>query len=403
MVTILDPSALNKIRILDLTHFVAGPYCTKLLADFGAEVIKVERPDGGDKARYLPPFKGNLHGPEDSLLFQYLNTNKKSVTLDLKSKVGKKAFFDLIERCDLLIENFKPGTLQRMNIDKDGLLKKNDNLVIVSISNFGQFGPYRDYGANDLIHYALSGLMFVFGSTDREPLKHAFRQAQFKAGTNAASASLLGVYGVKYGAGGQSIDISIHESMASAVRDTTTSFATTGVVPTRQSPMNGEIPRAPIKAKDGYVVPINFGSTDWVKTANLLDNAELLDERFSTKKLRRYNSKEFEKLVRESFSKKNKFDLFYEAHSHRELVYGVVQDVSELLSNPQYEHDQYFETIDHPSTGNVLFPGSPLKLSETPRKEPVSAPLLGQDNQQLFQELTTLTTNEIECIRESMR
>ena len=398
MVTKVYPSALSKIRILDLTHLVAGPYCTKLLADFGAEVIKVERAEGGDKARYLPPFKDNLQGPEHSLLFQYLNTNKKSVTLDLKSKIGKKAFFDLVDHCDLLVENFKPGTLQRLGIDRNTLLQKNNDLVMVSISNFGQFGPYRDYGANDLIHYALSGLMFVFGSTDREPLKHAFRQAQFKAGTNAASASLLGILGVKYGLGGQSIDVSIHESMASAVRDTTTSFAATGVVPTRQGPMKGEIPRAPIRAKDGYVVPINFGSAEWSKTADLLENPELLDERFSSNKSRRLHSQDFEKLVRESFSKKNKYDLFYEAHSHRELVYGVVQDVSELLNNPQYEYDQYFEGIDHPITGNVLFPGSPFKLSETPRKKTVPAPLLGQDNLQVFQELTTLTKNEIDSI-----
>ena len=395
---ILHPLALDKIRILDMTHFVAGPYCTKLLADFGADVIKIEHPEGGDKARYLPPFKGNQHGLENSLLFQYLNTNKKSVTLDLKNKVGKKAFLDLLEHCDVLIENFKPGTLDRLGIDKNALLNKNEDLVIVSISNFGQFGPYRDYGANDLIHYALSGLMFVFGSTGREPLKHAFRQAQFKAGTNAASAVLMGIYGVKFNVGGQLIDISIHESMASAVRDTTTSFAATGVVPTRQTPMNGEIQRAPIKAKDGYVVPINFGSTDWAKTAHLLDNSELLDDRFSTPESRREHSEDFEKLVRESFGKKNKYDLFYEAHSYRELVYGVVQDAAELLKNPQYEHYQYFETIDHPITGQIRFPGSPLKLSKTPRKKTISAPLLGQDNQKILRKFTSLTQQEIDLV-----
>ena len=400
---VLKPNALGKLRVLDLTQFVSGPYCTKLLADLGAEVIKVERPKGGDKGRYLAPFKGNQKGQEKSLLFQYLNTNKKSITLDLKSDLGKKAFHEILGHCDLLVENFKPGTLERIGIDKNTLLEKNKNLVITSISNFGQTGPYKNYGANDLIHYALSGLMFVFGSVGKEPLKHAFRQSQFKAGTNAASASLLGVYGTRFGLAGQTIDISIHESMASAVRDTTSSFASTGVVPTRQGQMNGEIPRAPIKAKDGYVVPINFGGSEWAKTANLLENKELLQERFSSQESRRTHSDEFETLVRKAFENKNKFDLFYEAHSHRELVYGVVQDASELLRNPQYEYDEYFEEINHPVTGGVLFPGSPIKFSETPRQKAYPAPLLGQHNEEIIQRLTSLTTVEIDFIKESVQ
>ena len=160
------------MRVLDLSHHVAGPYCTKLLADFGAEVIKVERP-GGDPARSLPPFAGDEPHPERSLLFAYLNTNKKSVTLNLKTPTGRSLFERLLSDAHILVENFAPRVMPSLDIDYSALSVEHPSLVMVSISNFGQTGPYRDYKAADIVHYALGGMMYIFGSADREPLKHA--------------------------------------------------------------------------------------------------------------------------------------------------------------------------------------------------------------------------------------
>lgn len=208
------------MRVLDLTHHVAGPYCAKLLADFGADVIKVERP-GGDPARSLPPFPNDEPHPERSLLFSYLNTSKKSVTLNLKTPAGKSLFEKLLIDSDIVVENFAPRVMPSLDLDYDTLAAINPSLVMVSISNFGQTGPYRDYKAADIIHYALGGLMYIFGSADREPLKHALRQTQFKAGTNAATAALIGWYHQQFNGEGQHIDISIQECVSSALRDTT--------------------------------------------------------------------------------------------------------------------------------------------------------------------------------------
>ena len=380
----MKPQALKNVRVLDLTHYISGPYCTKLLGDFGADVIKIENPLVGDPCRKMPPFDEANPNSNDSLLFQYLNTNKKSVELDLKSDFGHLAAEKLVRNSDILVENFRPGTLASYGLTESKLRTLNPNLVVVSISNFGQTGPYRNFEATDLIFYALGGLMFIFGSINKSPLKHAFHQAQFKAGTNAASAALMAFYEMINSGTGQKVDISIQESMAAAVRDTTTSYAASGIVRTRQTLMNGELPRAPIQVKDGYVVPITFGSTDWNKTANLLEDESLADPKFQTPEGRRKYAEEFENLVRAAFIRRGKHELFYGAHSHRELVYGLVQDAADLIENPQYQHDQYFQAIGNSGSDTLKFPGRPFKLSKTPWNIQTTAPALGQHTEEIL-------------------
>ena len=180
--------ALEGVKVLDFTHHIAGPYCTKLLADFGADVVKIERP-GGDPARRMAPFHHDEADPEKSLVFAYLNTNKQSVTLNLKSEKGIQVLKSLVEESDVLVENFAPKVMPSLGLDFETLQRTNPSLVMTSISNFGQTGPYRDYKAADIVEYALGGLMYIFGAYDGGPLKHAFNQAQFKAGTDAAAAT----------------------------------------------------------------------------------------------------------------------------------------------------------------------------------------------------------------------
>ncbi len=159
----MAPSALHGVKVLDLTHHIAGPYCTKLLADFGAQVIKIERP-GGDPARNMPPFFHDERHPEKSLPFLYLNTAKRSVTLNLKSTRGIHILRELAKDADILVENFSPRVMPSLGLDFPTLRELNPALVMVSISNFGQSGPYRDYKATDMVKYALGGLMYIFGS-----------------------------------------------------------------------------------------------------------------------------------------------------------------------------------------------------------------------------------------------
>ena len=176
--------------MLDLSHGVAGPFAARLLGDMGAEVIKVEEPGRGDFARRAEPLKLDAPQPEQSLLFQYLNWNKRSVTLDLRNKACHAALRKLVEQSDIVIEAFRPGTLDGWGIGVERLLQWKPNLVVSSVTNFGQKGPYAAYGATDLVLHAMGGVMQVSGRVDRDPLKHGLQQALFCAGLNAAYSTL---------------------------------------------------------------------------------------------------------------------------------------------------------------------------------------------------------------------
>ncbi|MCX6020954.1 MAG: CoA transferase, partial [Chloroflexi bacterium] len=170
------------LKVLDLTWHIAGPYCTKMLADLGADVIKIERPHHGDPARHTGPFPGDRPDPERSGTFLSLNTNKRSVTLDLKTPTGRSLFFELLQWADVLAENFTPGVMERLGLGYDRLRQERPQLVMTSISNFGQTGPYRLYKAPEMVAQAANGLMGSTGDHDREPLRYAQSQSQMMAG-----------------------------------------------------------------------------------------------------------------------------------------------------------------------------------------------------------------------------
>lgn len=376
--------ALDGINVLDLTHHIAGPYCTKLLADFGANVTKVERPGSGDPARSMPPFADDDPDPDKSLPFLYLNTNKRSITLDLASATGRKILQQLADRADLLVENFRPRTLPSFGMTYETLSETNPSLVMVSISNFGQNGPYRDYEATDIVEYALSGIQYIFGDNDREPLKHGFNQAQFKAGTDAASAALIALYSRAMTGTGQWVDISIQECIATGLRDTTSAFTYTGAVKWRRPNEAGELPRSPVATRDGFIVPIAFGGVDWNATVEFLESEELAGERFSTPEGRLENASDLDRILRDAFRQYEKEDLFYRANQRRGLIYGMVQNASELYQNPQYRHREYFVEVDHPVAGKAEYPGAPLEMSRTPWSVEYPAPALGQHNIEVY-------------------
>ena len=363
--------------MLDLTHHIAGPYCTKLLADFGAEVVKIERP-GGDPARWTPPFFRDQPGADRGLTFAYLNTNKQSVTLDLKSPRGRDILLALVEDSDIVVENFSPRVMPSLGMDFETLRAKNPALVMVSISNFGQTGPYRDYKAADIVAYALGGLMYIFGAYDREPLKHAYNQAQFKAGTDAASAALIALYRQRLTGGGQHVDVSIQEAVATGLRDVVNNFTYTGAVRRRQPNHSGDLNRLRATA-DGHMLP-SPGLTvgfNWQTVVDFLGIPELDDERFATPSARLANAEELGRILDGYFIEQNKYEMFYASHQHR-FIFGVVQSPEEALSDPQFEHRGFFVEADHPAIGPLRFPGAPFNMGATPWRLTGPAPGLGQ-------------------------
>jgi CoA:oxalate CoA-transferase len=381
----LPERALEGVKVIDLTHQIAGPYCTKLLADFGADVIKVERP-GGDPARRLPPFFHDETDADKSLLFLYLNTNKRGITLNLKTIQGKAMLRDLIRGADMLVENYSPRVMPGLGLDYEALREINPSLVMTSISNFGQTGPYRDYRAADIVEYALGGLMYIFGGYDAPPLKHALHQAQFRAGTDSASASLMAMYHQRLTGQGQRVDVSIQECVASGLRDVVDNYTYSGAVRRREPNHRGDMTRIR-EVSDGYILP-NPGITarlNWSVVADFLEAPELNDEKFNTASARLANAEALGEVMDRNFSNKKMYDMFYAAHKLR-FIYGMVQSPEQVLADVQFAAREFFVDVDHPATGKVRYPGAPFRMEGTPWQVTRPAPTLGEHNQELLGE-----------------
>ena len=377
------PTALEGVKVLDLTHRIAGPYCTRLLAGFGADVLKIE-PPGGEQGRRMAPFFRDEPGPDHSLPFAYLNSGKRSLTLNLKSEEGRDILRSLLPDTDMLVESFAPRVMPSLGLDYPSLREIAPRLVVVSISNFGQTGPYRDYKAADIVEYALGGLMYIFGAYDREPLKHAFNQAQFKAGTDAASAALMALYHQRMTGQGQHVDVSIQEAVASGLRDVVNNYTYTGAIRRRQPNHSGDLQRLRATA-DGFLLP-NPGlgaGLEWRRFVEFLDLPELDDDRFRTPSARLVNSEELGRILDNHLISQNKYDLFYNSHKQR-FIFGIVQSPEEAMDDPQFAHRGFFVEQEHPAMGRVRFPGAPFTLESTPWQPGDPAPSPGQHNDEIL-------------------
>ena len=395
--------ALEGISVLDLTHHIAGPYCTRLLSGFGADVLKVE-PPGGERGRRLAPFFKDEPGTDSSLPFAYLNTGKRSLTLNLKAAEGRDVLLSLLAETDVLVENFAPRVMPFLGLDYGTLREVAPHIVMVSISNFGQTGPYRDYRAADIVEYALGGLMYIFGAFDREPLKHAFNQAQFKAGTDAASAALMALYhqrmtGGRDGGIGQQVDVSIQEAVASGLRDVVNNYTYTGAIRRRQPNHSGDLQRIRATA-DGYLLPSPGlgGGLNWDSFVEFLDLPELDDDRFRTASARLANAEELGRILDDYLIRQNKYDIFYRSHERR-FIFGVIQSPEEVQDDPQFRHRGFFVEQEHPLMGNLKMPGEPFKMAITPWRECEPAPSAGQHTGSVLAERLGYTSERLTELR----
>ncbi len=364
------------LRVLDLSQGIAGPYCTKLLADYGADVIKIERPGSGDVSRSTPPFFHDLPDREGSLHFLYLNTNKRGVALDLKAAAGRRLALELARRADVVVESFRPGVIDRLGLGYDILSAANPRLILTSVSNFGQTGPYRDLPASELVEYAMSGMMYISGSQDREPLKHGLSQGQYAAGVNAAYITSALTFTQALGAPGQWIDVSILECLASELVMNEPYYAWMGSIQGRRPP-SGDGLNNIMPCRDGHVVLQMGGSQPWSAIVEFLDAPELGAPDFATPDARARNAGELDRLLGARLLERDKHEMLLDA-GRRRLLFGISQDPADLLNCTQLRARGFFTTVDHPTTGPLPYPGEPVKLSATPWQLRRPAPLLGE-------------------------
>jgi len=376
----MSEQALSGLRVLDLTHHVAGPFCTKILADYGADVVKVERPGEGDPTRAVGPFINDKPALEGGGLFLYLNTNKKGITLDLKSKTGASVLTELVKQSDVLIENFSPRVMPGLGLDYKALKKVNPNLIMTSISNFGQTGPYRDYKATDLTIWGLSGILYECGEPDREPLKMGYNVSEYVAGLYGALVTLAGDYYRHDSKGGQHIDVSIWETFHTMQPTMTLVFAYAGFFRRRAGI---HFPWGILPCEDGYVGFYLPTQAHWELLCTLLGQNELRDRpEYETPMLREERRDEISGIIVEWLRDRKMNDVFHAAQELR-LPLTMVPNARQIFDNEQHKYREYFVEVDHPATGKLLYPGAPFRLSETPWQAG-RAPLLGEHNEEVL-------------------
>jgi CoA:oxalate CoA-transferase len=369
---------LGDVCVLDLSEDVAGPFCTKLLAELGAEVIKVERPGTGDGSRRAGAFPGTMPDPEQSALFLYLNTGKKSITLDLSGQTGAAILRCLAQECAILVESYPPGYLEQLALGYEALEGLNSGLIYTSITPFGQSGPYRDYQGSELIAQALGGLMQTIGLPEREPLKIGGNVGLYTTGISAFSATMIALYARDVQGYGQHVDVSAMETMAVAQIHSSIHHQFGRTPARRESPL--------VRAQDGWVSPgLERGvrQDTWARVCELIGRPELKDDpTFNTPEARREHQQDLLAILStwtETRPKEEIYHLFQELRS----VAGYVATVEDLFASRQLLARQFFQALDHPCAGKAIYPSAPFRLQGAPGRQ-VRAPLLGEHNQEIY-------------------
>jgi crotonobetainyl-CoA:carnitine CoA-transferase CaiB-like acyl-CoA transferase len=382
--------ALDDLVVLDLTHHIAGPYATKLMADYGADVIKVERPAVGDIARQLGPFKGGTPDPERSGLFFYLNTNKRSVTLDLASADGKAALSALARRADLVVESFAPGTLDCFGLGWEFFKALKPDLSLVSVSNFGQTGPYRDYRLSELVLYGFAGEMHSMGMTDREPVKMAGTAALFESGAAIAPALMATVMAAKLNGEGQHVDIALAETHFGGVdRRHATAIGNrfSGRRTLRAAGGATGMPQGVYPCADGYVDFTNSGARPQ-RIADMLGHPGWLqDPMFQDPQAR------IKPDVIEAWNanflvwclERTKREIWAEARRAK-VMCGPLFTTEDMFEDDHFRGRGFWATAEHPVMGTVEFHGRPFIMAEGGWELRRPAPTLGQHTREVLAE-----------------
>jgi CoA:oxalate CoA-transferase len=393
-------SALEGVRVLDLGEIVSGSYCAKLLGAFGAEVIKVERPGQGDPARHAGPFLNDHPHPECSALFLYLNTNKKSISLNIHDPAGAAILKELAQKTDVVIENFPPGTLPRAGLSYEVLESINPNIIMASITDFGQTGPYRDFKGGRLSGYALGGYAYINGDPDREPLAGAGDQPAYQGGLHAYAGVMAALLQREFTGAGQYIDVSIMECMASLHQFTVNRYAYSGMIQKRGgNKYMFSHPIAIYPCKDGYVSICPSTEDQAERMFIMMDKVHLLeDERFQTGFHRLVHADEFDAIIAPWFTERTKKEIVALFQEFR-VPAAPVNNMKDLLDDPQYIARDFWTQIDHPAAGKHPYPHAPFKLSETPAR-PERAPLLGEHNEEIYCKELGMAKDEWAKLRE---
>lgn len=389
----LAPMPLDGMRVLDLTWYTSGPFCTRLLADYGADVVKIEPPQG-DPARGLAPFYQDVPGPERSGLFLFLNTNKRSVVIDLATEEGRNRLRGLVRDADVLVENFSPGTMERLGLGYEQLRALNPRLVMTSITNFGQDGPYRDWQGMDLTLYAMGGVMYASGEREHEPLKVAGRQTGFYTGMVAALATLTALRAAEATGEGEHLDVSIFETAVHSIDlrlARLMQYQFSGRYSGRP-PLASNIGGGVVPCADGWFM-LGAGPARLDTIIRMIGMPELLEQpEYATvaARVQPGRAEEFLGFLLPWTLSHTKTEILVACMEHGVLG-APVNTIADMLEDANFVERQFFQEIDHPETGPLVYPGYHFQLRrpDTPMPPRRRAPLLGEHTTELLAAVTS--------------
>ena len=389
---------LSHLRVLDLTSFLSGPHCTQILGDLGAEVIKVERPEG-DMTRTLPPhFVGG-----DSAYFLSTNRNKKSIVVDLKNPEGRELIIELAHKCDVLIENSRPGVVERLGLDYDEISDHHPGLVWCSISGFGQNGPSRDLPAYDMVIQAISGVMSLTGEKGRAPVRTGVPLSDLVGGMYAAIAILAALQERDVSGRGQQIDISLLDSMISMLSYQGVYYLVSGDVPDRQGRGHDSIPtyRTFTASDDGDVTVTANTEKMFQSLCEVTGIAEVIDDpRFATLEARHKHREQLWELLDAKFRTRKAAD-WVDLLRAAGIPTATVNTVDHALNDPQVRHRNMVVTLRGSTDRSIQVLGNPMKFSRSSSAPDLYPPALGDDTVQVLRDLLDYTEADIRQMAEA--
>jgi crotonobetainyl-CoA:carnitine CoA-transferase CaiB-like acyl-CoA transferase len=386
--------ALSGLKVIDVSRLLTGPFCTMLLADLGADVIKAEVPGRGDDARLFGPF---AHG--ESGYFMTLNRNKRSITLDLRSAQGQAVFKDLIRDADVLLENFTAGTMEEWGIGYDVLREINPRLIYASITGFGHFGPYAQRVAFDAIAQAMGGLMSITGYPDNPPTRVGTSLGDINAGNFTAIGILAALFQRGRTGQGQKIDISMHDCIFAILENAVVRHTIGGQNPTRIGSRHASVaPYDVFEAKDGYVIIACANEATWQRLCQAMGKDELIrDERFLVNDSRTANIKDLSDIIH-NWTHSLTLEAILSLLQQYSVPGAPILTIADLADNPHLKARNMLIETQHPVAGKVTIPGNPIKLSASPDTITVPAPLLGQHTTEILSELG-YSAGQIEALK----
>ena len=386
---------LNGIRVLDFTQVLAGPFCTMNLADFGAEVIKIERPGTGDGSRIFGPFVNGYSG-----YYTLVNRGKKGVAIDLKK--GKDIIYEMVKHCDIVVENFKPGVMAKLGYSYDKLKEINPKIIYCSVSGFGQDSPYRDLPAYDIVAQGMSGMMSITGYPDNPPARVGSSLGDVSAGLYAFAGIMLALYNRERTGVGQYVDIAMLDSVFAFIETNIVRHTIGGIHPTRvgaRHPLSA--PFDLYKCKDGMVIIAVASDPHFAKLCELIGQPDLIkNPKFDSDPHRSINDVELKEIL-EAYFKDYTVEEAMKMMEEKGIPCGPLCTVDDACKNPSILERKMLVEIDQPGMGKVKITGNPIKLSETPPDPVHAAPLLGQDTKAVLKEIFGYSDEKIAELEEN--